>query len=113
LFSYKGKGIYILLNAKSKIITGYSIKFAKKKQLIYDLSSNNNSKNKPLPKHGRIASLQILDNFIRNKSNYQPLPLAKNIETRKPNINIDLDILDLSSTPLSLFIKDYPKNKIS
>jgi hypothetical protein len=57
--------------------------------------------------------LQILDNFIRNESNYQPLSLAKDIKACKPNINIDLDILDLSSVILLLSIKDSPKNEIS
>jgi hypothetical protein len=57
LLSYKGKNICILLNTKSKIITGHSIRFAKKKRLAYDLSSDDNSKNKPLPKYNYIAFL--------------------------------------------------------
>jgi hypothetical protein len=81
--------------------------------LAYDLSSNNNSKNKSLPKHSYIISLQTLDNFIRNKSNRQSLSLAKDIRARKPNINIDLDILDLSFILLLLSVKDSPENKIS
>jgi hypothetical protein len=68
LLGYKGKNICILFNAKGKVITGYSIRFAKKKRLACDLSSNNNSEDKPLSKHGRVASLQTLDNFIRNES---------------------------------------------
>jgi hypothetical protein len=70
LLGYKSESICILLNTKGKIITGYSIRFAKKKRLAYDLSSDNNSENKPLPKRGYIAFPQILDNFIRSKSNY-------------------------------------------
>jgi hypothetical protein len=69
LLNYKGKNICILLNTKGKIITGYSVRFAKEKQLVYDLSFNNNSEDKPLLKRGRIMSPQILDNFIQNKSN--------------------------------------------
>jgi hypothetical protein len=68
LLGYKGESIYILLNAKGKVVIGYFIRFAKEKRLVYDLSFDNNSKNKPLPKHGYIMFLQILDNFIRNKS---------------------------------------------
>jgi hypothetical protein len=113
LLGYKGESICILLNTKGKVITGYSIRFAKKKQLVYDLSSDNNSENKPLPKHGCIISPQILDNFIRNESDRQPLSLAKDIGARKPNINIDSNTLDLSFIPLLLFIKDSPENKIS
>jgi hypothetical protein len=96
LLGYKGESIYILLNTKGKIITGYSIRFAKERQLVYDLSSNNNSKNKLLLKYNR-----------------QSLFLAKNIRTRKPNINIDLNTLDLSSVFLLLSIEDSPENKIS
>jgi hypothetical protein len=57
LLGYKGESICILLNAKGKIITRHSIRFAKEKQLVYNLSSNNNSENKPLPKHNCIMSL--------------------------------------------------------
>jgi hypothetical protein len=64
LLGYKGESICILLNTKGKVITGHSVRFAKEKQLVYDLSSDDNSKNKPPPKRGYIISPQILDNFI-------------------------------------------------
>jgi hypothetical protein len=70
LFSYKSKNICIFLNTKSKIITSYSIRFAKEKQLVYNFSSDNNFENKPLSKYNRVVFLQILDNFIRNESDY-------------------------------------------
>jgi hypothetical protein len=57
LFSYKGENIYILLNAKGKVVIGHSIRFAKEKQLVYNLSSDNNSENKPLLKHGHVIFL--------------------------------------------------------
>jgi hypothetical protein len=57
LLSYKGESIYIFLNTKNKIITRYSVRFAKEKQLVYNLSSNNNSEDKLLLKHNRIMSL--------------------------------------------------------
>jgi hypothetical protein len=113
LLGYKGESICILLNAKGKVITGYFVRFAKEKRLACDLSSDNNSEDKPLLKRGRVTFPQTLDNFIRNESNYQPLPLAKDIGARKPNIDIDLDTSDLSFIPLSLFIKDCPENEIS
>jgi hypothetical protein len=57
LLGYKSENIYILLNAKGKIITGYFVRFAKEKRLVYDLSFNNNSEDKPLPKRGCIMFL--------------------------------------------------------
>jgi hypothetical protein len=56
LLGYKGESICILLNAKGKVITGHFVRFAKEKRLAYDLSSDNNSEDKPLLKRGRVGN---------------------------------------------------------